>query len=725
MADIDGDGKAEMVFGDGNGYVHAMEADGREARGWPARTEQLTWLPTSGHNAFTTGAMSGDVHAPMLLGSPLVADLDHDGYPEVAVDDIEGQLHVFDHTGRERDGFPVHTDPAYSHDPGCETNIGPICDHYVPHHVRDYVNTVDKAFAGMPSAGDLDPSRPGLEIVAGAMDGHLYAWHADGSPVAGWPVLMRDPSKVKAVDPVSHRIDLTSGNNEGQAYYGRQIITTPTIADINGDGKPEIVVNVDEEYPETPNYGMRTPTVDAVGHSGAVGDGNMRVYALWADGTAHPSTAPATPMGDNAHAYVPGWPVKIGMVESELLPDVGSGADASPVVGHMIPGSSAVQIADASIASPPYLLNADGTSVYGTDPEGHYLTMATEEGHGVAHDLPAIASLGGGALGKLGGPNSPMSFAMGATGLKRLLDVILPDQQLGAQDFVGAWNGATGTFDPGFPAQMNDLQFFNTPAIADVDGSGLPSVLQGSAVYDLRGYKLGGVPATGFPKFTGGWITQTPSVGDVLGDGGLELAIPTREGNLFVWRTGGTACGDLEWPKFQHDLHNTGDYDTDATPPGVLRNAALAGSSLKVTASGDNGYCAGTGKRYVVTVDGTQHQLSTAPATAGTVQTLDLSSVLGDHPHLVTVSEEDAAGNLSFPVAVLTQDHGHSDSAGDSDNGKGNDDQPGNGQGQQRTHLAARLDAHGAPLAVPVDIVLILLTGTMLVRRLRRRSSGL
>ena len=65
--------------------------------------------------------------------------------------DIEGGLHSWDHTGHERPGFPVHTNPAWSHDPGCETAIGPICDHYVEHHVRDYHNTVDKAFAGMPS----------------------------------------------------------------------------------------------------------------------------------------------------------------------------------------------------------------------------------------------------------------------------------------------------------------------------------------------------------------------------------------------------------------------------------------------------------------------------------------------------------------------------------------------------------------------------------------------
>jgi len=202
---------------------------------------------------------------------------------------------------------------------------------------------------------------------------------------------------------------------------------------------------------------------------------------------------------------------------------------------------------------------------------------------------------------------------------------------------------------------MNDLQFFNTPAIADVDGSGLPSVLQGSAVYDVRGYQAGGVATSGFPKFTGGWVTQTPSVGDVLGDGGLELAVPTREGNLFVWKTAGSVCGDLEWPKFQHDLHNSGDYDTDATPPGVLRDAKLTGGKVSVTASGDNGYCSGSAAHYVLTVDGQQHVLSTTPGAAGTKQSLDVASLVAGADS-VQLSAEDAAGNLSYPVTLLSDD---------------------------------------------------------------------
>src|SRR5436309_13968886 len=234
-----------------------------------------------------------------------------------------------------------------------------------------------------------------------------------------------------------------------------------------------------------------------------------------------------------------GWPGPAALLQPRLLPDVGSGADAAPVLAD-VDGDGKPEIATASIGSPPYLLNTDGKSKYGNGPDGKYLTTASEAAefkNPTATDGPSVASLGGPAFGHLGGDASPMSMAMGATGLRRLLDVVLPEQQLGAEDHVDAWNALTGTFDPGFPAQMNDLQFFNTPAIADINGDGRAEVLQSSAMYDLRAYSLGGLAPPTWPKFTGGWSVMTPGVGHLDGDGQGEVAPATREGNLSRWPT--------------------------------------------------------------------------------------------------------------------------------------------------------------------------------------------
>ncbi|HEV2685378.1 MAG TPA: FG-GAP-like repeat-containing protein, partial [Actinomycetota bacterium] len=649
FADVDGDGRPELIIATSDGWVHAFKADGSEARGWPVHVSRLN-IPTTGNNAYTRGEVSPVRYNAVLLGSPMVADLNGDGWPEISVTDYGGFLYVWNHDGTPVHGFPVQVNRAYSHVPGCETNIGPNCDEFVAHPVRDHINVVNGAFASQPGAGRIDPSYPGLDLVAGAEDGHVYAWHADGTAVPGWPVMLRDPAKVQSVDPVSHRITFKPGAN---AAYGRQVLAGVSLGDVNGDGIPEVAVNVDEEYNDPANWSLRDPTLAVLGQ--VAPPGNTRVYLLQHDGTNHPGTAKVANLGDNA--YVPGWPAAIGMIQTELLPDVGSGSDGAPVFATM--GGKPV-IATASIGSPPYLLNANGSSFYGNGPDGKYLTMASglNEFKSLATDGPSVASLGGGVFGHIGGSNVPMSFAMGATGLRRLLDVVLPEQQLLAEDHVDAWELQTGTFMPGFPALMNDLQFFNTPIIADVDGDGKAEVVTSSAMYDVRAYGLGGTVPNGWPKSTGGWSVATPAVGDFNGDGKMELALMTRAGELFVWKTQGTACQTREWPKYQHDLHNSGNYATDAEPPAVVGglSAARSGDSLILTwrAPGDNGVC-GTANRYIVRLNGSLVTSGVpSPNAAGSTQSMTIAAT---HVRTVSVQAQDAAGNLGIPV-ILSAQHG-------------------------------------------------------------------
>ena len=107
--------------------------------------------------------------------------------------------------------------------------------------------------------------------------------------------------------------------------------------------------------------------------------------------------------------------------------------------------------------------------------------------------------------------------------------------------------------------------------MADINGDGLPEALETSGVYDVHGVDINGREATGWPKFTNGWTVQTPAVGDVDGDGLLEVIATTREGNLFVWRTSGDECGFIPWRRWHHDEWGSGNYHTDARPPAALR----------------------------------------------------------------------------------------------------------------------------------------------------------
>lgn len=676
--DIDDDGADEIVIADGNGLVHAFKADGGEAAGFPVHTAPLN-LPLTGSNAYTSGAVSARRYAPVLLGSPVVADLDRDGDVEISVGDMEGNLWVWEHTGAVRPGFPVRGNPAFSEEPGCQTMpMNASCDDFTADDVRDRINTVDRAFTANPAAGDLDPSAPGLELVAGSNDGHVYAWHADGTPVAGWPVLLRDPAKVASVRPVSHKVSFVAGSG---VLFGRKVLAAPTLGDIDADGDLEVVVNVNEEYDEVPNWSLRDPALGALralkARSGvdATGMGNTRVYALHHDGTAHaPTAATTTTPHPDDQAYVAGWPAKIGMLVTELLPYVGEGSNGAPVLAD-VDGDGTLETATSSMAGPGYLLKADGSSYFGVGPDGGAITFASSlhEFKSGSVDGPSFPALGGGVFGRIAGPDSPLSWATGAAGLKRLLDVVLPEQQLGVEDHLGAFNALTGTYEAGFPALVNDLQFFNTPAIADVDGDLLADVLQSTAMYDLRAYRAGGAAALGFPKFTGGWSVVTPAVGDMDGDGTREVALVTREGNLFVWRTIASTCVGSEWPKYQHDLWNTGSYGTDADRPGLVKGATVEwdGDMLMIMweGAGADGDC-GRARHYVISLDGTPVEtvsdpgtlIPTPPGTSGRlIRDATGARIIGVGysdvtATTVTINAKDDAGNLGPGVTLLVPD---------------------------------------------------------------------
>ncbi|MEY2469119.1 MAG: hypothetical protein QOF21_1817, partial [Actinomycetota bacterium] len=197
-------------------------------------------------------------------------------------------------------------------------------------------------------------------------------------------------------------------------------------------------------------------------------------------------------------------------------------------------------------------------------------------------------------------------------------------------------------FAPGFPAQMNDLQFINTPVILDVDGDGKAEVLQSSAMYDLEAYGANGLPAADFPKLTAGWSVASAGAGDMDGDGKLELALATREGNLFLWRTAGAACQPVEWPKNAHDLRNTGAYGTDADRPGTptITSVTPSGDDLVVQfmPTGDDGGC-GAARTYRVSAGS-----ASVDVPAGTT-TVRLAAAGASK---VFVRAIDEAGNVGF-----------------------------------------------------------------------------
>jgi PKD repeat protein len=117
----------------------------------------------------------------------------------------------------------------------------------------------------------------------------------------------------------------------------------------------------------------------------------------------------------------------------------------------------------------------------------------------------------------------------------------------------------TGSVLPGFPfTPGNDRVFsYSSPVLADIDGDGYREIIVGDhsltagngAIHVL---KNNGVPLAGWPKYTNYWIYGPAAVGDINGDGNLEIAVGDQvlsgvpSNKVYVWDKNGNLMPG--WP---------------------------------------------------------------------------------------------------------------------------------------------------------------------------------
>ncbi|TMQ53299.1 MAG: hypothetical protein E6K74_09755 [Candidatus Eisenbacteria bacterium] len=138
IGDVIPGGGLEVVFGCANDSVYVLTASGQRAPGWPRPLE------------LTPG--NGRVPSPAL--APLLKPLG-DSRLDIVVCGTDGRVMAWDPQGNILPGF---------------SNL-----------------TLGAATEASPAVADLDGDGT-LEILIGAEDRKLYAFHADGTPVSGFPI---------------------------------------------------------------------------------------------------------------------------------------------------------------------------------------------------------------------------------------------------------------------------------------------------------------------------------------------------------------------------------------------------------------------------------------------------------------------------------------------------------------------------------------------------------
>lgn len=478
--------------------------------------------------------------------SPILYDMDGDGDDEIIIATGGGRVHAYQEDGSELAGWPVQapvTERWHADQAAEAAGISPLRD----------------AFIATVAVGDIDGDGA-AEVLAASGTGFVYAWNEDGSEKSGWPVSMvgREPEEFGGADA-----------------WDNGFAGAPTLADLDDDGTLEVIVaGMDQrlyvfDYSGAPwgPYPLELCAPELCGSAGnriingvAVGDvdddGDMDLGVGSNEATRNGRSSISYLLDATTGAMLPGWPLEEqGLVgEAALLPIVGEGHPSSLAFAD-IDNDGDLEISSPVMLGQSPLYKHDGTVA--TDLS--YVATGFDAGGNTTE--PSLTTMSNNvSFGDLDGDGKP-EFLAGGAGTFYLLSLPLKSA-MDYQNVAGAWNTSTGNMMPGWPRQIEDLQFLVAPAVADVTGDGKPEGIFGSAGYLLYAWDGEGHLAEGWPKFTGNWLLGSAAVGDIDGDGYVEVVASTREGQLFAWHTGGHADQAMQWQSIHHDPQNTHNYET-------------------------------------------------------------------------------------------------------------------------------------------------------------------
>jgi hypothetical protein len=373
---------------------------------------------------------------------------------------------------------------------------------------RGPISASGVAFSSGPTVADLDGDGV-LEVVAAsynaAVDSSMvYVFEGPtGATRAGWP---KRVSRFIWASPTlgdidgDRKLEVIVGSSSGKLYAwhddGREVR--------NGDGD----ASTDGVFYVTGGFIYSTAALADIDHDGKVeilvGSGDGKLYALNADGTS----------------AGPKWPY-----------DTGGSITASPAVGDF-ENDNHYEIAVGSMNDQFVVLGEDGTLRWMRWPK-QYTDARTPS--------PAFADLDGD-----GYQDVVIASTSGRLYAVNRFNAMLPGWTVNGTDGVPFGTGTS------YVTQCS-------PVVVDFDGDGRLDVLQGAEDGGLYGFTYNGQTLPGFPIHISGPVRGAPAVWDMDSDGRTEIALAGYDQTLYLWD--GVATFNMSrapWPMFHHDDASTG-----------------------------------------------------------------------------------------------------------------------------------------------------------------------
>ncbi|MBN2018249.1 MAG: C10 family peptidase [Candidatus Cloacimonetes bacterium] len=381
---------------------------------------------------------------------------------------------------------------------------------------------------GSPAVADLDNADNELELACGDKNGEVHLYNMSGTEQGGFPynttnqiygsvavanidadddleiIAASRANKIIGLDPDgSVVLDYTTDSN---------ILCTPVVTDLTGDGVKEIIVQtitknlyvVDQTGTIYPNFPITLPNFMYSGVGAAVedlnGDGIKEMLIPCNDGVlycidetgviAWQATLSAAPHGSATIVkFIDDYYILVGAADGTLtkLDNEGTIIDEFPLSGD--------------IRTSPVVINPTNSNVI--------------------NDLVIIV-----------GSNSDKLY---------VLD----------------WNGNTLA---GFPYDLpGDVE--STPAVGDIDGNGVYDIIFGCNDKYLYGLDMNGNALAEFPIYVDYDIKSSPQIADFDNDGDYDIAFGTSAGMWIIDYKTPYGEGDLLCGIYRYDLARTGSVD--------------------------------------------------------------------------------------------------------------------------------------------------------------------